>query len=162
MKGLGVSYVIPALSQEPKPTESPTIQTLIQKVASKDPNAAEDFWGRVQVSSSPFVESMPSKQDYSLVTFLWHGDKNTHNELIASRMPEGVVHCLEVVNVYQHDGELIILMPLCSIHTLRQLIHKERAVCELRERIVVSKVRQLFLRLGKSRDQFLQVYVAFL
>jgi enterochelin esterase-like enzyme len=84
MTGLGVSYVIPALSQEPKPTESPTIQTLIQKVASKDLNAAEGFWGRVQVSSSPFVESMPSKQDYSLVTFLWHGDKNTHNVVVIS------------------------------------------------------------------------------
>ncbi len=52
------------------------------EVLAGKPAAEEQFWKAVRKSGSPLVEAIPGDQHFSLLTFLWHGNADTHNVVV--------------------------------------------------------------------------------
>jgi len=64
------------------PNDSSLIAALQQKHHSGDAGAVKSFWVAVRKSGAPLIEPARGANGFSLVTFLWHGDKQTRNVVI--------------------------------------------------------------------------------
>lgn len=64
------------------PDASPRIAILRKQVGSGKREPVERFWEKVRQSGAPLIEPIPSDQRFSLVTFLWQGNADTHNVVI--------------------------------------------------------------------------------
>jgi enterochelin esterase-like enzyme len=76
-----------ALGQVPTHTiaaadSSPALRRLRQEVGSGKSGAVPEFWTSVFQTGTPLVETIPDQKGFSLVTFLWRGDKGTRNVVI--------------------------------------------------------------------------------
>jgi enterochelin esterase family protein len=58
------------------------MQALVQQIAAGHATAVDDFWSKVARQHSPLIE--PASADHSLVTFVWHGDKQTRNVVVVT------------------------------------------------------------------------------
>jgi enterochelin esterase family protein len=67
-------------AQNTPPAKSPTIQALAQRLGAGDAQALDVFWSKLANDHTPLVE--PDSDGYSLVTFLWRGDKQTKNVVV--------------------------------------------------------------------------------
>jgi enterochelin esterase-like enzyme len=81
-----------ALADAPPPPVSPTIASLLEAVRHGRPDAASEFWTRVQRTGTPLVESIPGDTTNVLFTFVWRGEPSTHhvalvNAAVASDEP---------------------------------------------------------------------------
>lgn len=68
----------------PSTPECAAIRELKLQVLSGKAAAADEFWSTVSARHSPLVEPDPSDLNYSLVTFVWRGDKDTRNAVVVS------------------------------------------------------------------------------
>src|SRR5271156_4256065 len=64
------------------PNDSASIAKLRHQVQSGDAGAVNKFWVAVHKSGAPLVEEVPGEKDFSLLTFLWHGNDQTRNVVI--------------------------------------------------------------------------------
>lgn len=64
------------------PEASPRIAALRRDVAAGKANAVSAFWADIQKQGAPLIEAVPEKLDFSLVTFVWHGNASTRNVVI--------------------------------------------------------------------------------
>ena len=69
----------PTRAQDASSVQSPAIQSLTQRRSSGDVEAVQGFWTAVSKHGSPLIEPDPAAPQYSLVTFVWRGDKDTKN-----------------------------------------------------------------------------------
>jgi enterochelin esterase-like enzyme len=76
---LKLEALLPRTAARPKPSEqlpqSPRLRELNVQLATRNCSTSS-FWQEVARSGAPLVERLDS--DHELVTFLWHGDAQTH------------------------------------------------------------------------------------
>lgn len=86
---IGTAAVLTLLLQVPVRVEvpaanlaSPRLLALREQVREAGPAAVERFWNEVGKGSAPLVEAAPSDSRYKLVTFLWHGARDTRGVFV--------------------------------------------------------------------------------
>jgi enterochelin esterase-like enzyme len=62
--------------------DSSTIASLRRAVNQGRADAVENFWQSITKHGAPLIEPIAGEPDYSLVTFVWHGDSQTRNVVI--------------------------------------------------------------------------------
>lgn len=61
---------------------SHSIGLLRQRIAGGDKAAVQRFWAAVARKGAPLIEPVPGDPNFSLVTFLWHGNDQTRNVVL--------------------------------------------------------------------------------
>lgn len=64
------------------PSTSPRMSALRSAVKKGDSSAVTQFWDEIKKKHAPLVEPVPNDDQYSLVTFLWRGNADTHNVVV--------------------------------------------------------------------------------
>ena len=64
------------------PDASGSIADLRHRIQAGDPAAVNDFWAAVHRHGTPLVEEIPGEENFSFLTFLWHGNGQTRNVVI--------------------------------------------------------------------------------
>lgn len=82
-----ILFVLPAIpgwAQAGLLTQSPAIKQLQHEVLAGQLTAVDDFWSSIGDQHSPLVEPDSVDSNYSLVTFVWRGDRETRNVVVVS------------------------------------------------------------------------------
>lgn len=67
-------------------SKSNIIANLEQRIEHGDKSALDEFWSDLKVNGAPLIESIDDDPEYSLVTFVYKGDKNADNILFYSQI----------------------------------------------------------------------------
>jgi enterochelin esterase-like enzyme len=73
-----------SVGQETAVPRSPAIDRLQHRISSGQKTAVDEFWMRLSIQHAPIIETDPTASNFSLVTFVWRGARDTNNVVVIS------------------------------------------------------------------------------